>query len=75
MTIRDLQALWGGQRRPGRAWSPRECVWLMLLAQQRPTGSDQTMDLVQRLRSRIRREECRPEPLTPEWDWRLPRPR
>ena len=35
------------------AWSPRECVWLMMLARDR--GSDQ---LVAKLRDILREQEC-----------------
>jgi len=49
---------------PRAGWSPREYVWLMVLAQQhrRP-------ELVERLRSWLRRSECSVPPYPSSWGW------
>jgi len=53
MSFADYQALLDQDGANPANWSPRECVWLMLLAQQR--GSS---DLVERLREALVTTEC-----------------
>ena len=53
MSFADYQALLDHRDRAPMAWSPRECVWLMMLARDR--GSDQ---LVAKLRDILHEQEC-----------------
>jgi hypothetical protein len=54
MSFADYQALLDRDGAQPITWSPRECVWLMIIARQR--GSD---ELVDRLRAVLRDGECR----------------
>ena len=53
MSFADIQALLDRDGTAPTRWSPREFVWLMVLAQQR--GSDK---LVARLRQALLQTEC-----------------
>ncbi|HLY67473.1 MAG TPA: hypothetical protein VKU60_18190 [Chloroflexota bacterium] len=59
MSLSDFEAMLPSGRPTKRAWSPRECVWLMLMAQQRAEKSPAARDLVVRLRRILRECECR----------------